>query len=385
MVNKKDPKKYILPHSEAKLEFYESYLKRYLRIILLSEHITTISIFDLFCGTGIYEDGKSGSPILAFNIIQNILAEYPKYKNTKTINLIVNDGESKNIEKVKSKLDTLNTSKVCNIYYKSYGSDEIFKRVNNYLKKNNDSRARNLIFIDPYGYKEIHKNDIEKLLSNGHTEIILFLPLSHMHRFKGVAFSDKINPSYTKLRNFIIEFFPNDHPLIKGQFTDIYKFINYLKDAFSFNNKFFTASFYIQRDKANFNVLFFISPNIYGMEKILEVKWQLDRNTGRGYSIGQDDLNLQQLLPGFQLNQFEKNLENYLKGNTNTSNLDLYLFTIKNEHLPKHTNEILKKWQNEKTLLVLDVEKNKDARKNSFYINFDYYKNNKIKVSFKKI
>ena len=53
-------------HSRAKVEFYTTYLKRYLRIVNRVSFISQINIYDVFCGMGIYEDGGKGSPIAAF-------------------------------------------------------------------------------------------------------------------------------------------------------------------------------------------------------------------------------------------------------------------------------------------------------------------------------
>ena len=63
-------KTHILPHTRAKLELYEKYLNRYLAILSRSQWISKINIYDIFCGTGIYKDGKAGSPIIAFNLIE---------------------------------------------------------------------------------------------------------------------------------------------------------------------------------------------------------------------------------------------------------------------------------------------------------------------------
>src|ERR1044071_2918736 len=64
-----DAKRTMLLHSEAKVEFYKTYLQRYLHILYLAQTITEINIFDVFCGTGIYDNGKKGSPIVAFDAI----------------------------------------------------------------------------------------------------------------------------------------------------------------------------------------------------------------------------------------------------------------------------------------------------------------------------
>ena len=66
---KTDAKKVMLPHSKAKLDYYQSYLRIYLPILRLASFTRNINIFDVFCGTGIYDDGTKGSPILAFEAI----------------------------------------------------------------------------------------------------------------------------------------------------------------------------------------------------------------------------------------------------------------------------------------------------------------------------
>ncbi len=69
-MNMKKSQTSILPHSEAKLDLFQKYLFRYLTILGNARGISKINIYDLFCGTGIYEDGKHGSPIIAFNLIK---------------------------------------------------------------------------------------------------------------------------------------------------------------------------------------------------------------------------------------------------------------------------------------------------------------------------
>ena len=67
-----DPQKNLLLHSKAKVDFYKKYLEKYLGILFQSTYIEEINIYDLFCGIGIYENGKKGSPIVAFECIKNL-------------------------------------------------------------------------------------------------------------------------------------------------------------------------------------------------------------------------------------------------------------------------------------------------------------------------
>jgi three-Cys-motif partner protein len=78
--------------------------------------------------------------------------------------------------------------------------------------------TRNLIFIDPYGYKEINKVRLYELMKNEKTEIILFLPVSYMHRFTQIAMqSDEEIAQYAALRRFVNSFFPKEHKMQKEQ------------------------------------------------------------------------------------------------------------------------------------------------------------------------
>ena len=67
-MKEKDPRTNILPHTQAKLDLYKGYLEHYLRILCHSEFCKKINLFDIYCGVGIYDDGKMGSPLLAIKI-----------------------------------------------------------------------------------------------------------------------------------------------------------------------------------------------------------------------------------------------------------------------------------------------------------------------------
>lgn len=374
---KRDPKKYILPHSEAKLKLYSDYLKRYLRIMSLIPYIDRINIFDIFCGTGIYQDGKKGSPILAFEIIKSLFYEYKSSgKKLKPIRLIINDGKTKNIDKVKQYLTEQNKREVCEIDYYGLESTEMFAETINIIKKQSSSE-KNIIFIDPYGYKEIHKNDIFNLLKNNQTEIILFLPISHMYRFKGIALNDFDNVSYIKLRNFIHEFFQNGHPVFINNSLKISEFIKYIKESLAFQNKYFSTSFYIQRDKSNYNAIFLITPNILGFEKIIEVKWDLDSKKGEGYRL----IDLDSLFDKEPFSELEVPITKLLKEGKIKNNIDLYLVTLLCEHTIKHMNDLIRIWKSEGKIEVRDIKTDSVNNKGT-YLNYKEYKKNNPKVYF---
>ena len=373
-------------HSRAKVEFYSTYLNRYLRILSLSKHIQRINIYDVFCGVGIYEDGGKGSPIAAFETIKNLFSDGKVNKNDTQITLIFNDGNQQKIENVRNYVDNANQN-FCAVRYYNYDINQMFDAVQQEILKT-ASNTRNLIFIDPYGYKEIEKERLQNLMKNGRTEIILFLPISHMHRFTQTAIQDTDEIVQCKaLRKFVNSFFPAEHRIQKEKLP-VMEYIQYIAEALKFNDKFYTTSYYIERKVGSYFALFFMSSHIFGFEKILEVKWALDEEAGRGFKIPPQQ-------KGFFDEQFAeedksksaKKLEEVLLQALSTpkTNRQIYEITLRNEFLPKHTAEIFRKWQsNDRRFKVYDIKTGAEARKKSFYVAWGSYREDKVKFVIEK-
>ncbi|MDR0294660.1 MAG: three-Cys-motif partner protein TcmP [Prevotellaceae bacterium] len=369
MTKKANVKNTLQIHSQAKVEFYAEYLNRYLRILSLSEHTKQINIYDVFCGMGIYEDGGKGSPIVAFDTIKMFITDKKNLINNTQISLIVNDKEQQKIKRVKNYID-LNNQHFCNVRYYNEDVEQMFNVVQQEVSQTN-ADTRNLIFIDPYGYKDIKKEILYQLMENGKTEIILFLPISHMHRFTQKAIQSEERVQYEPLRNFVNSFFSKNHKIRKEQLP-IMEYIQFITDVLKFNNKFFSTSYYITRDVANYFALFFMSSHIFWFQKILEVKWDLDEVAGRGFKIPEQMKSLFEAeetedAKNKNANQLEEILlHSLITPKTNRQILEL---TLKSEFLPKHTTEIFEKWQkSNQKFRVYDLKTNKEARKNSFYV-----------------
>ncbi len=230
-LKKEEAKRTMLPHSRAKVEMYSKYLEKYLAILTIVPNsiVKEINVLDVMCGRGIYEKGGKGSPIKAFDIAKTIQSRLKASKRTlKRIRFIFNDKEEQFTTAIKTYIDKHN-DKVLKIEpeYRNYEVEDFFPKIIDWLKKQSKG-IKNLIFIDPYGYKDIHKDILVNLLKNRNTEIVLFLPINQMHRFKEAAIDDDENKGYEKLRNFIFEFFAPSHPLVKGERTTSHEFINEL-------------------------------------------------------------------------------------------------------------------------------------------------------------
>lgn len=367
-------------HSQAKVEFYKTYLERYVAILCQSRFIKRIRIYDVFCGMGIYEDGGKGSPIVAYDTIKGIY-EAHKITNDTKISLIINDKSETRIAKVKEYIDS-NRHSYCDVRSYNLEINLLFETIVPEIN-NTPPDTRNLVFIDPYGYKDIKKELLLELMKNGRTEVILFLPVSHMQRFTNAAIQDeKSIIQYEPLRNFVYSFFPNTNHPIRQSTINVKDYIHYVADALKFQDMFFATSYFIERDKANFFALFFMSSNIYGFEKILDVKWALDEEYGGGFILPEVTGNLfaeEESLEAKNDNarKLKSILEEFLR--FPRTNIELYEFVLRNEFLPKHANEVLREMQqNNPKFSVINVATGKNARKNSFYLSYQHYKEQPI-------
>jgi three-Cys-motif partner protein len=365
-IKKEEAKNKMLPHSIAKVEMFSIYLSRYLSILTLVPFVDQINIFDMFCGRGFYENDEEGSPIKAFKVIRDVqLRLIQQGKPLKEVTITINDEETKFVEKISEFIEKENQPKVFKILpnYLTLKVVELFPRIISQLS-NQEGKQKNLIFIDPYGYKEIHKKDIQNLLKNGNTEIVLFLPISQMNRFKEYALKDRANESHQRLREFIEEFFEKNNPIITGEKkTTVYEFIDFIRVALSFNGNFYSTSYFIERDEnKNVYALFFITPNEIGFEKILESKWKLDSLQGRGFRLSETG----NFFKKAHINNFENKLESFLKSGTR-NNIEVYKFALENEHLKTHVGDVFRNWKVKKRLEVYDYETQK-LNNRGFYI-----------------
>jgi hypothetical protein len=177
--------------------------------------------------------------------------------------------------------------------------------------------------------------------------------------------------------------------MIKEQ-PSVMEYIQFIADALQYD-KFYATSYYIERDTTNYFALFFITAHIFGFEKILEVKWDLDEEAGRGFKIPSMKVGLFDDL--FAEEEKDKNaakLESILLEllAESKTNRQVYEETLKRGFLPKHVNGIFEKWQsnsNNCKFTVHDIKAGKDARKGAFYIAYKYYKDDKVLFKVEKL
>ena len=388
ITRKKDTKENVFPHTQAKLDLYKNYLLHYLKVLGLTPFCSKINLFDIYCGIGVYKDGNVGSPIITNNCIQETNELIKSLgKPVKPISITINDYEKEKIDNVQSILEG-NKNENCTYEYYNMDADDMLDitstKVNSFK-----ASERNLIFIDPYGYSHINSDKIYNLIKNERTEILLFLPVMQMYRFTDVALTDLEKTCYENLRKFIFSFFPNNHKIHSDKIKNVFEFINEVKVALSFNGNFYTCSHYIERGKNNYYALFFITSNLYGLDKMVEAKWKLDPIKGKGFSQKKEitlfDDQFKEADNNLHIAFFEKLILENIKAKRILSNNDIYELSLINEFRPTHARAALDDLIKEQKIITCTSNGKPMHNSGAYYMDYTHYKNNSNKVHFKII
>lgn len=350
----------LLDHSEAKVRLLGEYVKRYLNIISNDGYTEVINIYDLFCGPGLYENGGHGSPLVTlkhvketyYSIIHKSLHKRPK------INCYFNDIE-------RSKTDVLDQSiKDKMLHYSNIGelnlSNDDYKQAVAGLKGRfeNFKKVKAFVFIDPYGYKELVASDIQGLLGkHKKSEVLIWLPIQFMYRF-----ADEGTPPV--LKNFMTDLSIAEEA---KKTKNVWEFISLLNKGFQIflGTEFFIDHFSLKKEENTVFCLFFFTSHIKGFEKMLESKWEIDTEQGRGWQYSG-------ITPNLFSEQKTNDLEDYLKSFLKSGrryNSDVYEFVLRRGYLTKHATDVLSNLQKIGNLHVV-LANGIAARKNSFYIKY---------------
>ena len=163
-------------HSLAKLNLLKNYAVKWMRKVTLGTMQKKCAIIDTFAGTGYYEDGSEGSPI----IILREAIDYAKQAQEKQninfdkIILIFIEKDKKNFLRLQESLEKFLDSKIVADKYNKvldysnielYISNDDFNKFTDNLLKDVDHIIPTLMFIDPFGYKVLDYNSISKIIN----------------------------------------------------------------------------------------------------------------------------------------------------------------------------------------------------------------------------
>lgn len=353
-------------HSAAKVRVFSRYLGIYLHI-LGRVGIERVHIYDLMCGEGEYADGRQGSALAG---LQEVLAYFGNQPAEKlAVRYVLNDGGTSDMEPHRYKIDRVKekavqlrfdpaaTARLEINYFKLPLAEAMAKAIVR-VQGMTAHREKALLFIDPWGYKDIHTTDLQAALAGGHSEVLLFLPTEMMYRFASKAYYEDFGGGQA-LQNWLTELFPEALP----NFADTHAFIRQLRDRLQARLDVPWAShFTLETPNRNTYALFYFTCSRKGLEKMLESQWKEDPDEGTGHRANQTF----NLFPPGVMADYPARVEAYLAAAPNRSNEDLLEFGLREGFLPKHTADVLRSFAGR--LQVWEPEGTK-LRKNAFYLN----------------
>ncbi|MHC4757697.1 MAG: three-Cys-motif partner protein TcmP [Planctomycetota bacterium] len=353
-----------------KLEIFQGYIREWLPVFLSKQSFNAINIFDFFAGPGKDVDDKRGSPLIIIDEVKNYLNDpsRPHAKNLK-ISLYFNDDDRNKYDTLKKEVEKTVDSALFNVEVDNKDFVEAFQGKYPIIA---DSNTANLVILDQSGVKYITKDVFKKLINCQVTDILFFISSATIKRFAG---EDSIGRYFPGISREQIDRFDKEH---------IHRFIcnEYYRKLIPANKTYYLVPFSIKKD-SNIYGLIFGSANLKGLEKFLKVCWNQDSVSGEAnYNIDDDMVrNGKTLFEELNISRkkdfFRKQLITFSQDFR--SNNELYKFTLENGCLPMHTCEILKELQKNGRLEA----KPSDTRKSSFYLNWNYYKNQEVKAKFR--
>ncbi|UYN91888.1 MAG: three-Cys-motif partner protein TcmP [Anaerolineales bacterium] len=327
---------FIGEHSLAKVRLYGYYLAIYLNILSRAGIASKILLFDLFAGEGKYKNEEKGSPIIALECIER----HSKENGTcPDIRIVFNDSGMSEIEPEKSKIQRvaefaaqIPVPNNVEIVYSTQDFKDALKQAQIAFRA--ERRPAGLFFIDPFGYKEVPPDVIKDILAFGRTEVLLFAPISQMHRFATSAMHDDF-PGSEPLKRFLTSLYGDTLPSFKSPED----FIEGIKQQFKnfLGAKFYVGSFSLDAG-SNTYALFFFTQSIDGFERMIEAIWKFDPNSGQGFRGEEHPM----LLTKYELENYPSKLLQFIQiSKSGRTNHELLVFGLENGFRRTHTNQAL--------------------------------------------
>ncbi len=331
--------------SKKKLDVYIGYLRIYLNI-LLRAFPKEIHIYDMLAGRGKYGESKSpGSAIQARDVIEKLLSELSNKKVYLHLNeydieiyneLCINIGDPK-----PDWVDCTN--------------EDVNHAIQLCLDKDSDNNHE-IFYLDPFGYTQIEKASIDKIMGRRHAECLLFVPVSNIARFykRGQPVKEQIEGVARFLEEYEI-----DTQEIDAQKIEWDDWRRFIKDKLAeIYSKQYVGMATLQTDSANNYALYFIGNHIYGLDKFVEVVSKIEK-----------DEDVQLTLFSEADEKFESDLCEYLS--ESRTNIDLYIWGLEQGWSPSRTNKVLARLDK---VGNLDVSSTINRKRGIFYLSYKYHR-----------
>lgn len=194
-------------------------------------------------------------------------------------------------------------------------------------------------------------------MQNDNVEVLLFIPIFYIYRFAGKTIKDDF-PEGKSIKLFLTELFSGKLPDISSAKKFIFDVKTKFKDYLNIS---YVDTFVIERDKTNVYCLFFFTHNKLGYQKMIEAKWKVDKNRGKGFT-GFDNPSFFEEFEALNLVDKIQQFVNLTEGKTNEELKD-YGYEL--GFLPRDVNKCLNILLKENRIEIVSLD---DKKASGFYL-----------------
>lgn len=268
-------------HSKAKLSLLKNYATVWMRKVTLGTPQKSCAIIDTFAGTGYYEDGSEGSPIILTREAMDYCEQASTGNNIyfEKVYLIFVEKDKDNYLKLKKNLEIFTNQKIIDNDFNTLKShpkvcisitNNDFETFTDDLLNNVNSIIPTLMFIDPFGYKMLSHKMISRIIDQyKYCELLINFMYEEFNRFILVNNNDKLietlknfyGPNFDDIKKEIRDKTPNERRNI---------IINGYKENLKLAGAEYTLDFDIEKNgKVKMNIIF-CTKNIFGFDVMKE-------------------------------------------------------------------------------------------------------------------
>lgn len=315
----------------TKLEIFQEYLEAWLPVWAKTPKCTQVTIFDFFAGPGTDINGTSGSPLRILDTIAKHRALFAASHLKAIVHL--NDFDSAKIENLRafvySNIERLSLKAFVEPVFHNCKFEELFPIVNI-----NIGSTPTLLFIDQNGVKQITQQVFNELCNFSKTDFLFFISSNYFKRFAD-------DPSFSCILPTL--------DINKVKLAKPYQVHALLVEAYKkmipADCKMRLYQFTLKKEK-NYYGLVFGTKHPLAVDKYLEIAWRKNSTTGDA------DFDLDEvagtaqgsLFDGFKrtkLEQFEIDLEEFVKQKDETTNKEVFEYCTENGFRGSHGKDVL--------------------------------------------
>lgn len=263
------------PHTLVKHAILKKYLNAWFPILTSPGGFPRVFFIDGFAGSGIYEDGSKGSPIIAIEAALN----QPR-QITKELNFIFIERDKERAATLDAEVRKLQNPTNFHYFVRRADFTQKMPEVINHYKTSSQGFSGAFVFIDPFGYKGIPIDLIKDIMKNRSCEVLITFMYDEINRFLSVEESDSCRDDLFGTTDWVNAEQERDpkkrrqilHDLYQKQLKE-YANIQYVR-SFQMINIRNTTDFY----------LFFGTNNPEGLREMKRAMWKADESGSYHFS-----------------------------------------------------------------------------------------------------